>query len=106
MGLFNGDNDAHIFGLVKRNGRILSGKGFKVDKKPQGYYLITFDQPFAESPGVTCTIYGDSWRSFQMSISVVDITPNYFICQTSTPMQAEESAFSFIAVGHSHGAPE
>ncbi|NEP29904.1 hypothetical protein [Moorena sp. SIO3I6] len=92
-------DDAHIFGVVKPHGGILSGKGFKVDKKQQGFYLITFDQPFAECPGVTCTIYGDSWRSFQMSISVVDIEPEYFVCQTSTPDRPVPSGFSFIAVG-------
>ncbi|NEO92889.1 MAG: hypothetical protein F6K56_22715 [Moorea sp. SIO3G5] len=93
------EHDTHIFGVVGANGSIVSGKGFKVDKKRNGIYIITFDQPFAEYPGVTCTIYGHSWLSFQMSISVVDIKPNYFVCQTSTPDRPEDSGFSFIAVG-------
>ena len=93
------EHDTHIFGLVSRNGEILSGKGFKVDKKHQGIYFIAFDQPFAEFPGVTCTIYGDSWLSFQMSVAVLEINPNFFVCQTSTPTLPEDSGFSFIAVG-------
>ena len=93
------ENDAHIFGLVKANGEILSGKGFKVDKKRSGIYIIAFDQPFAEFPGVTCTIYGDSWLSFQMSVAVLEINPNFFVCQTSTPTLPQDSGFSFIAVG-------
>ncbi|NEO72285.1 MULTISPECIES: H-type lectin domain-containing protein [unclassified Moorena] len=93
------EHDTHIFGVVRENGDILSGKGFKVDKKRDGIYFVVFDQPFAEIPGVTCTISGHSWLSFQMSISVVDIRPNYFVCQTSTPDRPEDSGFSFIAVG-------
>ncbi|NEP33111.1 hypothetical protein [Moorena sp. SIO3B2] len=96
----HGDHeDAHIFGVVGANGSIVSGKGFTVDKNRGGIYIIRFDKPFAEIPGVTCTIYGHSWMSFMMSISVVDITPDYFVCQTSTPDRPEDSGFSFIAVG-------
>ncbi|NEP32265.1 hypothetical protein [Moorena sp. SIO3B2] len=88
-----------LFGVVKTHGGILSGEGFKVKKGRTGTYEITFDKEFAQIPGVTCTIYGDSWKSYQMSISVVDIQDYYFVCETSTPDSLADSAFSFIAVG-------
>ncbi|NEQ16117.1 MULTISPECIES: hypothetical protein [unclassified Moorena] len=101
----DGEHDEHIFGLVDKNGKIISCKdpknpGFTVDKKRGGVYIINFDQAFAECPGVTCTIYGYSWISYQMSISVVEIERNRFVCQTSTPDHPQDSGFSFIAVGY------
>ncbi|AOY84423.2 hypothetical protein BJP36_35350 [Moorena producens JHB] len=88
-----------LYGAVDSNGSVMYGKGFESKKYSESAYLIKFEEKFSSTPGATVSIFGDSWRSFQQSASIVDVNPNYFVVQTSTPDMPADSAFTFTVVG-------
>ncbi len=91
--------DKHIYGTVGVNGNIISGKGFSVDRIQDGNYYVRFDQPLDGEPSPVCTIFGPPWRTFNMSIAIVEAFPDGFICVTSTPDRPVDCGFTFLVVG-------
>ncbi len=92
----------HIHGTVSGSGEIISGKGFRVEKFQQGFYAVVFDQPFSGEPTPVCTIFGPPWKTFNLSIAIVEILPDNFICVTSSQDRPIDTGFSFIVV-HEEG---
>ena len=89
----------HIYGAVGPDGRIKFGEGFKSQRLRVGLYAIEFEQPFKEAPSVVCTIFGDEWGTFNKSLAVLEVTPNYAILTTSAPDRPEDCGFTLIAFG-------
>jgi hypothetical protein len=89
----------HIYGCVGENGDIYFGEGFKSHKIKEGTYIIEFERPFGKTPAPTCTIYGYEWRTFNLSVALVEVTEKCFICVTSSPDRPVDSAFTFVAFG-------
>ncbi|NEQ73981.1 MAG: hypothetical protein F6K24_48565 [Okeania sp. SIO2D1] len=102
MAIFKDDHEhehQHIYGGVQPNGDCWFGEGFKSQKIKEGTYIVKFENPFAKLPAPVCTISGNEWMTFNMSVATVQITPEYFICITSSPHQPMDCAFTFIAFG-------
>ena len=89
----------HIYGGVAPSGDVWFGEGFRSDKIKEGTYIIKFERPFSGLPAPVCIINGNEWMTFNMSIAIVQVTPEYFICITSSPQQPIDCAFTFIAFG-------
>lgn len=89
----------HIFGAVSKNGGVIYGEGFSVKKDREGTYKISFHNMFSGYPGVTCTNFGGSSQNANISVSVSEIEPSQFTCETTDPNRLEDSAFTFIAFG-------
>ncbi|MEC4805637.1 MAG: hypothetical protein SAJ12_02110 [Jaaginema sp. PMC 1079.18] len=88
-----------IFGTVYPDGNSMSGEGFNVRKLKEGTYVVEFERPFYQNPAVVCTIMGHEWKTFNMSIAILEIQPQYFVCSTSPENYPMDCAFSFIAMG-------
>ncbi|NES05501.1 MAG: hypothetical protein F6K22_23420 [Okeania sp. SIO2F4] len=102
MAIFKDDHEhehQHIYGGVLANGDKWFGEGFESRKIKEGTYIVKFIPPFAGLPAPVCTISGNEWMTFNMSVATVQITPEYFICITSSPIQPIDCAFTFIAFG-------
>lgn len=93
------ENHQHIYGSVGRDGNKWFGEGFISRKLKEGTYLIEFERPFREMPTPVCTIMGPEWLTFDKSVAIVDISPNHFICVTSTPHRPADCDFTFIVFG-------
>ncbi|MEO1432843.1 MAG: hypothetical protein AAFS12_00945 [Cyanobacteria bacterium J06632_19] len=89
----------HIYGGIGEDGNTFSGEGFKSQRLTEGLYVVEFDTPFANMPAVVCTINGEEWKTFNLSVANLDFTPHYFVCGTSSPNNRVSSAFTFIAFG-------
>ena len=90
----------HVYGVMSQDGKILSGEGFRAHRIWSGTYIIEFDQPFAGTPAVVCTIYGNEWQTFDKSIAIVELDSRYFVPVTSSMDRPEDCAFTFVAFGH------
>ena len=93
------DKHQHIYGGVSTDGSLWFGEGFKSRKIKEGTYLIEFNQPFGSRPAPVCTITGHEWRTFNLSVAIVDVSEGHFICVTSSPDRPVDSYFTFIAFG-------
>ncbi|MEO1432842.1 MAG: hypothetical protein AAFS12_00950 [Cyanobacteria bacterium J06632_19] len=89
----------HVYGGVDPSGGMMFGEGFKSRKIKDGTYLIEFERPFRANPAPVCTIFGHEWRTFDKSVALVDVSPQHFICVTSSPNYPEDSGFTFVAFG-------
>ena len=89
----------HIYGSIGPDGNTFSGEGFSCRKIRYGLYLVEFDTAFVDTPAVVCTINGNEWQTFNLSVANLDITPFHFVCSTSSPDRPEDCAFTFIAFG-------
>lgn len=89
----------HIYGAVDQQGRLMWGEGVNIRKIRFGLYLVEFERPFAGNPAAVCTIFGPEWETFNLSVAILEISPHYFVCGTSSPEQPVDSAFTFIAFG-------
>ena len=92
---------SQIQGLVDRDGRVISGEGFRCDRIQEGTYIVHLERPFAGLPVPVCTVYGPPWVTFNMSVAVVEAQPNMFVCLTSTPDRPVDCGFTFIVSGES-----
>ena len=101
MAIIKSDHDQHqhIYGVIDKGGNSMSGEGFTARKLTEGLYLVEFQQPFRENPAVTCTILGPEWETLNLSVAIVDLSPWYFVCTTSSPNNRQSSGFTFIAFG-------
>ncbi|MGK7919823.1 MAG: hypothetical protein AB4080_07420 [Trichodesmium sp.] len=102
MAIFKDDHEhehQHIYGGVVREGSKWFGEGFESQKIKEGTYVIKFKRPFSGIPAPVCTISGPEWITFNMSVAIVDVSPEYFICVTSSPHQPMDCGFTFIAFG-------
>ncbi|NES92071.1 hypothetical protein, partial [Okeania sp. SIO2B9] len=84
---------------VRPDGSKWFGEGFESQKIKEGTYIIKFECPFDGIPAPVCTITGNEWKTFNMSVAIVEVNPEYFICITSSPHQPIDCAFTFIAFG-------
>ena len=89
----------HIYGTVGLNGNVISGEDFKVHRLQKGTYIVEFEEPFSAKPTSVCTIFGPPWKTFNLSITIVEILESHFICVTSTPDRLLDCDFTFIAIG-------
>lgn len=89
----------HLYGAVSPDGQIKFGEGFKSQRLRLGLYAIEFERHFAETPAIVCTISGGEWQTFNKSIAILEVTPNYAICTTSSPDRPEDCGFTLIAFG-------
>ncbi|MDJ1169087.1 hypothetical protein PMG71_06575 [Roseofilum sp. BLCC_M154] len=89
----------HICGAVSPNGNPYFGEGFNSRKIKEGTYLVEFEKPFGKNPAPICTVFGSEWKTFNMSVAIVDLSPTHFICVTSSPDRPVDCAFTFIAFG-------
>jgi hypothetical protein len=101
MAIINCDSGQyqHIYGGISGDGNIWFGEGFKPQRIRYGLYVVEFDTAFAKEPAVVCTINGNEWQTFNLSVANFEIAPYYFVCGTSSLDRPEDSAFSFIAFG-------
>ncbi|NET58044.1 MAG: hypothetical protein F6K47_18380 [Symploca sp. SIO2E6] len=89
----------HIYGGVAPNGLVMFGDGFTSHKIKEGTYIIEFEHHFGLLPAPVCTINGPEWKTFNLSITVVDVAPYHFVCVTSSPDRPVNCAFTFIVFG-------
>ena len=68
-------------------------------KIQEGTYLIEFAQPFRKQPIVTVTIFGSPWQTYELSTSVVDISPYHCVYQTSGPKEPKDSGAMVTILG-------
>ena len=94
-----GRDHQHIYGGVNPNGDKWFGEGFESQKIKEGTYCIKFERPFAGIPAPVCTITGNEWKTFNMSVAIVEVNPECFICVTSSPDRPIDCHFTFIAFG-------
>ncbi|NEO52460.1 MAG: hypothetical protein F6K54_04855 [Okeania sp. SIO3B5] len=90
----------HIYGGVNADGTQMEGvgEGFTSEKTGTGTYKITFTpSSFASKPAPVCTVDGQG--TFDKSISIIEITKEYFTCITSNATAPVDCAFTFIAFG-------
>jgi hypothetical protein len=88
-----------IYGTIAPDGNVMSGAGIQCRKIKEGTYIVEFEQPFGREPAPVCTVYGHEWMTFNLSVAIVEVTPQYFICVTSSPDRPTDCAFQFIVVG-------
>jgi hypothetical protein len=89
-----------VYGVIGPDGQTISGQGFQLRKIRFGLYLVEFERPFAQEPATVCTILGNEWQTFNLSIAILEVTPDYFVCGTSSPDRPEDCGFTFIASGN------
>lgn len=89
----------HIYGAVSPDGSPMWGEGFHVDKIKEGTYVVRFERPFGSQPAAVCTVLGPEWMTFHLSVAIVDIQPDLFICVTSSPDRPIDCGFTFIVFG-------
>ncbi|NEO85672.1 MAG: hypothetical protein F6J87_15690 [Spirulina sp. SIO3F2] len=88
-----------VTGTVAPSGDVLVGEGFKARQIKYGTYLVEFERPFAQDISPVCTIVGNEWQTFNLSIAILDVSNKYFICSTSNPNQPVDCAFNFSVFG-------
>ena len=88
-----------IYGTIASDGHVLSGAGIQCHKIKEGTYIVEFEQSFGREPAPVCTVCGNEWRTFNLSVAILEVTPQYFICSTSSPDRPIDCAFQFIVVG-------
>lgn len=90
-----------IYGIVDSSGNTIGGSGgFRCQQIGQGLYMIEFDSPFNTQPVPVCSIFGNPWRTFNMSAAVLDdLSPYHFVVLTSTPDHPEDCGFTFTVFG-------
>ena len=93
------ENHQNIYGGVGSDDKHWFGEGFASQKMKEGTYWIKFDRPFAGIPAPVCTIAGNEWRIFNLSIAIIELNPEYFIFTTSSPERPVDSNFTFIVFG-------
>ena len=89
----------HIYGAVGPGGRPMWGEGFTVQRLRFGLYIVEFERPFKVNPTAVCTIFGNEWQTFNLSVAVLEVNASYFVCGTSSSERPEDSAFTFVAFG-------
>ena len=89
----------HVYGGVDRGGSIWFGEDFVPRRLKEGTYIVEFKKPFRGLPSPVCTIAGPEWITFNLSVAIVDVQPQFFICVTSSPERPIDSNFTFIAFG-------
>lgn len=94
-----GDNIQIVTGFVERDGRQVSGEGFKSQRIRVGLYAVEYDRPFSSRPTPVVSITGSEWATFQMSAAILEINEDYLIVGTSTPERPEDCAFTFNVTG-------
>ncbi|MDY6804510.1 MAG: hypothetical protein SXA11_11980 [Cyanobacteriota bacterium] len=95
----SGGESQHIHGGVDARGNKMWGDGFRSKQLGTGAYVIEFDRSFSGQPTAVCTIYGNPWYTFNISVAVIEINPWQFICFTSKPGDVVDCDFTFIAFG-------
>ncbi len=98
MAIFS-EKHQHIYGGVSPDGKVWFGEGFKSHKIKEGTYVIDFDRPFGPIPAPVCTVNGHEWQTFDKSVAIIEVTPQHFICVTSSPERPVDCGFTFIAFG-------
>ena len=89
--------EVQVAGIVDRSGNaIVSGEEFSCNRLQSGHYLISFHSPLPETAVPVATVVGSPWETFQMSVAIVNISPNDIVLVTSTPNQPEDCGFSFM----------
>jgi hypothetical protein len=90
-----------VSGVVSREGYIIAGEGFNVDRRSDGQYVITFEPQFDRLPAVVADIYGEGlWAGD--GANVWEIYPNHALVITGAASQESNTSdrgFSFIAMG-------
>ncbi|NEP04483.1 MULTISPECIES: hypothetical protein [unclassified Okeania] len=89
----------HIYGAVHPDGNIMFGEGFRSRRIWQGTYLIEFERPFVKQPAPVCTIQGPEWKTFNMSVAIVEVMPYHLVVVTSSPDRPDDCGFTLIAFG-------
>lgn len=88
-----------VYGVIDPDGHQISGQGFQCHKIRFGLYVVEFERPFAQEPATVCTILGNEWQTFNLSIAILEVTPWHFVCTTSSPDRPENCGFTFIVSG-------
>ena len=96
----SGQDFQQIFGAIDPNGNKISGEGFRSRKIKEGTYIIEFEIPFLSNPAPVCTIAGPEWTTFNVSIAIVDVSTEYFICVVSEPNCPIDCYVNFIVSGN------
>ena len=101
MAIIHGEGGMHqhIYGAIGPDGSPMWGEGFVSHKIKEGTYIVEFKQPFAKEPAPVCTVFGHEWKTFNLSVAIVEINPSYFICITSSPDRPVDCGFTFIVFG-------
>ncbi len=88
-----------LYGMIDASGQLMSGSGFSVRKLREGLYVIEFAQPFSGPPAPVCTVYGPEWKTFNISVALLEVTNDHVIYATSNPERPLDAAVSIIVAG-------
>lgn len=107
MGIFKSTDSIvhqHIYGYVTMYGDAdyqSSVKGFTVQKRGTGLYVVSFTSLFKMDPSVTLSLYTEMQAPYigANSIHLINVDPSSFYCSTLKGDQLVDSGFSFIAFG-------
>ncbi|MFE6104730.1 hypothetical protein ACFVQ4_32930 [Streptomyces laurentii] len=90
-----------IYGIVTADGKKNSGSGFSVSRDEEGKYSITWDNQFAQTPGVAATIVrlSDQWYPTD-GVDVGNVTnAGCMVFTMKSNSYSEDRDFSIIAIG-------
>ncbi len=96
------DNLRIVMGVIREDGRILSGVGFLPTHTSTGRYTITFTPPFLFTPVVTATVrFTFPGIHHPSTIQIDDVTENFvsFAIDNQPFSDAADFPFHFIAIG-------
>ncbi len=96
-----------IHGIVKDDGTILNGSGFKVTHDQKGLYTVFFNTAFNDTPSVVATqVHPNDINSYGSdtfdNAVIVGIATDRFRVKTGNSQnygEASDRVFSFVAVG-------
>ncbi|MFE4016496.1 hypothetical protein ACFXPZ_03495 [Streptomyces sp. NPDC059101] len=90
-----------IYGIVNVDGKKLSGAGFTASRVSEGKYSISWDQHFADTPGVQVTTVriSDQWYPVD-GINLSDVNSSGCMVYTmDSGKNMSNRDFSIIAIG-------
>jgi hypothetical protein len=95
------ENLRMLRGNVDKDGNPTAGKGFKVDRKEDGKYQITFDDAFSDLPSATATQLAVSETANTLDNAVIDSLSKtgMIVYVGSSNGTKARRAFSFIVMG-------
>lgn len=95
----SGENLRIVRGMVSQGGVVLGGTGFTAARQSTGWYLITFNPPFANTPTITTAAEYDAGSDLRFVQTQNPNASQTQILVGSSSGDWEDSAFHFIAIG-------
>ena len=86
-----------ITGIVDASGNPkVSADDFTSCRLKEGVYVVEFKQPLPYTAVPVATVMGRGWKTFNMSIAILDVTPSNIVVATSNSNQTVDCDFSFL----------